>query len=135
MDAFLRYWFYPNPGNAAYQTPSMVYLLILCGALIIASILIRFWRSRLTNPVTKKLSRSWGPAAFWFGIVGLVLIVCRVEQIQFLAMRFTWVLWFAVFAVYVIIQIRLFRMRHYEVLPKVRYEDPLEKYLPKKKKH
>jgi hypothetical protein len=112
----------------------MLILLGICVVLILASIVIRYWRRGLTNPITKKLSRSWSSAALWFGIVGIVLVVSRVESIQFLAMRFMWVLWGLAFLVYLFFQWRLFRSRHYEILPKMKVEDPRDKYLPKSKK-
>ena len=133
---FLSYLFWPNPGNATYQSPKAIALLIACVVLAIFSVGIRLWRRNLQNPVTKKLSASWGSAAFWFGLSGAVMVVARVEQIQFLAMRFLWVLWAAFACLYLFFQLRRFRQKHYEVLPKVKLaEDPREKYLPTKKKH
>jgi len=58
----------------------------------------------------------------------------RVEQIQFLAMRFLWVLWGALLLAYVVFQILRFRARNYVVLPSVRTDDPRDKYLPGRKK-
>ncbi|TSC57431.1 MAG: hypothetical protein Greene041619_1163 [Candidatus Peregrinibacteria bacterium Greene0416_19] len=135
VNAILRFFFYPNPGNAGYAKPTMTALLILCGLLVAGSFAIRAWRGRLTNPVSKKLSRSWSSATFWFGVTGIVMVVSRVEGIQFLAMRFLWVLWFAALLLYAVLQIRLFRTRFYEVLPQAEAVDPREKYLPKRKKH
>lgn len=130
----LSFLFWPNPANADYGSPKVVALMILCGLLIVGAFALSFWRKRMKNPVTKKLSRSWGVAAFWFGLSGLILIVSRVEQIQFVSMRFLWVIWIAIAAFYVYIQVRLFRARHYEVLPREASVDPRSKYLPRKKK-
>ena len=135
LNYILRYLFYPNPGQAEYTSMSMLIVAGVCAALIIVSFVIRFWRKGLTNPVTRKLSKSWSSVSFWFGVSGLLLVVCRVERIQFLAMRFLWVIWALLLIIYVILQIRLFRMRHYEVIPMAKVEDPRDKYLPKKKKH
>ena len=130
----LSYLFWPNPGNAYYDSRSMVILLTVSAALIIVSFLIRFWRKKLQNPITKKLSKTWAGASLWFGIVGIVLVVSRVEQIQFLAMRFMWVLWALAAAAFVFIQVRLFRARHYEVLPSAVVSDPRDMYLPGKRR-
>lgn len=127
------FFFYPNPGNADYSSPKSVALMIFCVLLIAASVGISVWRRRLKNPVTKKLTRSWSTAAFWFGFSGLLLVVARVEQIQFIAMRFWWVVWIAFALFYIYFQIRSFRARHYEVLPKKVSHDPRAKYLPGKK--
>ena len=130
---YLRYFFAVNPGGATYGT--MTGLLVLCGALFVFSFVIRFWRRRITNAVTKNLSRSWSSTAFWFAIIGFLFIVCRVEGIQFLAMRFFWVLWGLGAALYLFFQVQQFRARHYRVLPKEHSHDPRERYLPKKRAH
>ncbi len=109
-------------------------LLLLCVALVAASFGIRYWRKSLQNPITRKLSRSWASVSFWMGIVGAVLVVARVEEIQFVAMRFMWVVWAAAALFYVYMQWRLFTAKHYEVLPRSRMDDPREKYLPGKKR-
>lgn len=86
--------------------------------------------------MTKKLSTSWASAALWFGISGVVFVASRVEHILFLAMRFMWVLWGAFLGLFLFFQLRRFRQKHYEVLPKMKTAaDPREKYLPTKKKH
>lgn len=131
----LSYWFYPNPGNTYYSSPKVVLLLVVCVGLIIAAYLLRRWRSSSENPVTKKLTRTWASAAFWFGITGLVLVVSRVEGIQFFAMRFLWFLWGLALFAFAVFQWQMFRKRHYQVLPRVTVEDEREKYLPGKKKH
>ena len=135
MMNILTYLFYPNPGHLTYGSTQILLLLALCGGLILLSFLIRIWRTRQTNAVTKRLSRSWSSVALWFGISGLVLTVSRVEKIQFIAMRFLWVIWAAVLILAVVLQYRMFRMRHYEVMPrKAAKDDPGAKYLPGKKK-
>ncbi len=131
MNDFLTYVFYPNPGDATYGSPSMIALFLLCGGLIALSFGIKYWRGTLRNAVTKKLSRSWPSISFWFGLVGLVLAVSRVERIQFVAMRFLWALWLLALLFAVFVQWRLFRARHYEVLPrKEAAVDPRKKYIP-----
>ena len=134
MSRYLLYVFRVNPGNAAYGDAWVVALLVLCGVLIVSSFLITRWRKRQPNAVTRKLSRSWANASFWFGFLGLVLLVSRVEGIQFFAMRF-WAYLLVVFTViYVLFQVFVFRKRHYEVLPMQRMESGMEKYLPHRKK-
>lgn len=132
--SFLTYWFYPNPGNADYGNPKVQLLLALCVLLMAGAVGIRFWRNRQPNPITKKLSRSWAVASLWFGIVALVLTVSRVEQIQFFAMRFLWALWVIALVAYIILQVRVFRARHYQVLPRETVVDPRDPYLPGKKR-
>lgn len=128
------YFFWPNPGNVTYGSPKVLALLILCLLLIVVAFLISIWRRRVQNQVTKKLSRSWASAFVWFGFTGLILVIARVEQIQYVAMRVWWVFWVIAAIVYIAFQIRLWRARHYEVLPKEVSVDPRSKYLPKRKK-
>jgi len=130
----ITYIFWPNPGNATYQSPKVVALLVICLLFVLASVIVRIWRRRLTNPVTRKLSKSWPTATLWFGVVGLFLVVSRVEQISFVSMRFLWLIWAGLLVFYLFMQYKLFRAKHYEELPKVKVDDPREQYLPKKKK-
>ena len=138
MNTFLlqtfSYLFWPNPGNASYGSPKAIALIIFCVLLIIIAVVISFWRRGLKNQATKKLSRSWGSACFWFGFTGLILVVSRVEQIQYMAMRIWWVAWIIAAILYIWFQMKMFRMRHYEVLPAQSVSDPRSKYLPKQKK-
>lgn len=131
--SFLGFLFYPNPGNAQYSSTSMVVLLVLSLGLVVLSFVVRSWRAAITNPITKKLSRSWSSVCFWFGVSGAVLVVSRVEQIQFFAMRFLWVLWFVGVLLFVYFQVKNFRARHYQVLPHAHQEDPRDRYLPGRK--
>lgn len=132
--ALLRYLFHPNPGHAAYGDAVITLMFVLCGALVIASFVIRVSRTRMENPVTRRLSRSWASAAFWFGLVGLILTVARVEAIQFVAMRLVWVLWWGALGLFQLFQVRQWVTRHYQVVTEKSREDPLMKYLPTKKK-
>jgi hypothetical protein len=134
LSSLLSYVFYPNPGNAGYSSPSQLALLTLSLALVAASVGMYVWRKRSANPVTKKLTKTWTPAALCFGLIGAVLVISRVEGIQFLAMRFMWVLWFGAVVAFAFLQYKLFRARHYHVLPSVRVSDPRDRYLPGKKK-
>lgn len=131
---FLRYLFWPNPGSANYGDPSIIALLLLTVGMIVSSFVLSYWRKRQTNPITRKLSVSWSRAAFWFGLFGLVMVVSRVEDIQFIAMRFLWIVWAAFLMLYVVFQYKKWRMKHYEVLPSVSVVDPRDRYLPKKKR-
>ncbi|MFA6038926.1 MAG: hypothetical protein WCV62_06795 [Candidatus Peribacteraceae bacterium] len=134
LQPLLLYIFYPNPGNATYGSTSMLTFLALSLVLLVLAITIRSWRAGLQSPATKRLSRSWSATSFWFGIIGLILVVSRVEKIQFLAMRFLWVLWGLSLLVYIAFQIRQFHARNYQVLPSQRFSDPREKYLPGRKR-
>ena len=131
----LTYLFHPNPGNAGYESPKSLALLALCILLVFASVGLRLWRRNLKNPVTRKLSRSWPSAAMWFGVLGILFVVSRVETVGYLSMRFLWVLWIVAFIMYLWIQWKLFRMRHYTLAQKEPLpQDPRDTYLPKKKR-
>ena len=135
MSAVLTYLFWPNPGNASYDSPKALALLVFCIALIVGSFAIAAWRKKTANQVMRKLSKSWAGASFWFGLIGLVLVVSRVENIQFVAMRFLWLLWLVAAALYLFVQWRVYRARYYEVLPTHTIADPRAKYLPRQKRH
>lgn len=126
----LEYWFYPNPGSATYDSPKVLLIFGVCAALIVASFLIARWRKKHGNAVTKKLSRSWASALRWLGIIGIALVIGRVEQIQFFAMRALWLLWGTVFLGYALFQVWYFRKKHYTVVPKEKVNDPRDQYLP-----
>ncbi len=133
--SFLSYLFWPRPPVIGYDTPKMQTILLLCVGCIVLSFCIKRWRRRQKNPATRKLSRSWATATLWFGIIGLFLAVSRAEDISYVSMRFWWVVWAGVLLLYLSVQIRVFRARHYVQLPTESSEDPREKYLPKKKGH
>jgi len=130
----MTYLFYPNPGNAMWNSPKVVLLLLVCLTLVIASFAIKRWRAKVSNPVSRKLSRSWPSATFWFGIVGFILIFSRIENIGYVSMRLWWLVWLVAAGFYLFMQVRIFRARHYNVLPREQQDDPREKYLPKSKK-
>ena len=69
-----------------------------------------------------------------FGIIGLVLVVSRVEDIQFIEMRFLWVLWALALVLYVVLQWFVFVRRHYTVVEKKQVVDIRDRYLPTKKR-
>lgn len=129
--ALLLFFFRPNPGHATYV--SMMPLIATCVVLIILALTIRSWRASLRNSITKRLSKSWAVASFWFGVTGFILVVCRVEGIQFLAMRLLWVFWGLALLVYLFFQVRQFRARNYHILPVHRMNDPRAMYLPGKR--
>jgi len=133
MNAYLTYLFWPNPGNAYYSSPKVMALLILCALLVLGSFAVSYWRKNYASAAVRKISKSWSPAMFWFGLVGLVLVVARVEQIQFLAMRALWGVWAALVLLVVYLQVRMYRNRYYEVLPATQVIDQRSKYLPKRK--
>jgi len=132
MKQFLVYWIWPNPAGWNYGDPKIKAAIILFLVMIVLSFMIRFWRTRLKNPVTRNLSASWSRSLFWFAVVALFLIVSRVEEIQFLAMRLLWIFWFVSFFLYLFFQLLQFRRRHYTVLKRVQVVDEREKYLPRR---
>ena len=127
-----QYWFYPNPGNASYTSPKALVLLVVCAGLIVASFVLKKWRTKQHNPVTRKLSKSWPSACSWFGVLGIIMIVSRVELISYLSTRFLWVIWFVCLFLYIFFQWKSFKARHYEVVKKEKIYDPRDKYLPGK---
>lgn len=133
MKPFLVYWFWPNPGGWSYVSPKIEAALIALAVMLCLSFVISAWRRRLANPVTRNLSGSWSAASFWFGLVGIALVVSRVEAIQFLAMRILWGVWVLSLALYLIYQILQFKRRHYVLLKRVEVTDERDKYLPRKK--
>lgn len=130
----LSYIFWPRPPATGYDNPKVQLALFICALLVVGSFALRYWRKRSCNPQTKKLSRNWPTAAMTFGLLGLLFTVARAEDISYISMRFWWVLWALFLLLYVFIQIRLFRSRHYETLPKENVIDPRDKYLPGKRK-
>lgn len=133
MKQFLIYWVWPNPGAWTYSDPKVSTAIVLALVLLVGSFALSAWRRRQSNPQTRLLSASWSSASFWFGFIALFLIVCRVEYIQFLAMRVLWVVWFVALALYIFFQILQFRRKHYTVLGRPTIVDVREKYLPRKK--
>jgi hypothetical protein len=89
----LRYLFSPNPGVLTYSSASVQMLLVMSAALIAAAIVLRYMRPRFHSGSMKKLTASWGVACGWFGVTSALMTICRVEHIQFFAMRFLWVVW------------------------------------------
>lgn len=134
MNDFLTYLFWPNPGNAAYTSPKALVLLIVCACAVIASFIVPRLRARSHDAQFKKLSRTWATAAGWFGWTGLVLVIVRVEEIQYLSMRFLWVFWGVALLGYLALQVKLYRSRYYAIIPNRPAEDDRAKYLPSRKK-
>jgi hypothetical protein len=132
MTSILVYWLWPNPGIWLYSTPIVKILLSLGGGLFVASFLLASWRRRLKNPTTRTLSASWPSLALWFGITLVVLVVARVESIQFVAMRLWILLWALLAVLTVVLHALRFRSRHYTVVSTTRIVDERDRYLPKR---
>ena len=132
--SIVTYLLWPNPEAPGYDNPKVMALLTICAAFVVLSMVLRTWRLHMHNPVTKRLSRSWSSAALWFGLVGLVLAVARVEQISYISMRLWWGVWLLILVLVLVTQIRRWRAMHYQIVPKQKVNDPREKYLPKKRK-
>ncbi len=131
--SFVSYWVWPNPGNAHYSSPKVQFLLVVCGLMVAAGPMLSYARSRLRNPMTRTLTASWAMTSFSFGLVGAVLVVSRVEMIQFLAMRILWLLWALLLSMYIVFQFVRFQRRHYVIMEKQLVVDVRDKYLPRKK--
>lgn len=131
---FFSSLFDPFPPAVPYADVQVLPFLLLAVGLLIASFFLSRWARSNPNPITKKLTKAWPKAAFVFGFAALILVVSRVEGIQYLAMPFLWVVWGLLGILYFLLQRRVFRSRHYEVVKTEHVEDPRERYLPKKKK-
>ncbi len=134
LQSLLVYIFWPRPPMAHHDNPKVIALLVLCGLLVVGSIAFSAWRRTVHSASFKRLSSSWSMAAFWFGFVGLVLTLARTEDVSVISMRLWWVVWVVSLVLYVFFQVKNFRSRHYEVLPKSMSNDPRAAYLPKKKR-
>ena len=135
MTSFFIFLFEPNPGYAFYTSGRALVLLWTCIALFAAAFVVRTLRGRSRDAIFKKLSRSWSTALLWFACTGVFLVVARVEEMPFLAMRFWWGMWLVALIGFVCIQFRLFRARYYKkIVAKERPKDPRKKYLPGKKR-
>lgn len=132
--SILGYLFDPFPSAAAYSDVQLLPFVILSVGLLIASFFLSRWSRGNPNPITKKLSKSWPTVSFVFGFVGLILCVSRAESIQYISMRFLWVVWGLLGILYIVFQYRVFQSRHYEILPGTSVRDPRADYLPKRKK-
>jgi len=132
--SFFSSLFDPFPPALEYSDPLLLpFLLIALGLLAASYFLSRLSRNH-PNPVTKKLTKIWPKAAFFYGFVALILVVSRAEAIQYIAMQFWWIVWAILGILFATVQYRLFRSRHYQVLKSEHVEDPREKYLPKRKR-
>lgn len=135
MKDVLIYIFWPNPPTPSYSDPKVALLIALCVALVAGSFALKIWRKNVVNPVTRRLTKSYPAALLTFGLVGLFLLVCRVEGISYLSMRLWWGVWLVCVGVFAFIQFKLFKARHYEIIPQgPTPKDPKQKYLPRKKK-
>ncbi len=132
--SFLTYLFRSNPGNLTYGSPYAVAVITACVALVVASFALRQWKKGSASAMVRKLGGVWANAAFWFGISGLLLIICRIERIQIIAMRFWWVVWVVLAALFLFAQWKIFRARHYQVLPRMMHSDPRDAYIPGRKR-
>src|SRR3989338_8152624 len=116
MMSFLSYIFWPNPGNADYTSPKVLLVFFLCIVLLLCALVV----PRFPVPASSQLRRfrsSLVRSCGLFGGIGLFLIVARVEEIQYIAMRFWWFLWGISFFVYVFFLWRVYQRSSYAVLP------------------
>lgn len=130
----ITYILWPNPPALNYDNTRILMLFFACFLLILIAIFIRSWRIRSSNSVAKRLSRSWTRALIWFGIIGIIMVVSRVEQISYLSMRLWWVVWALSLIFYLLFQTRSFRLRYYQKIITKTEADPRERYLPKRKR-
>lgn len=132
--SFLSYLFWPNPPLLSYGDLRVILLLGACVLITVVPLLLTVFLGRGGGSFLRKATQSWGKAGWSFGLTGLLFTLSRVEGIQYLSMRFLWVLWSAALGIFVFFQVRAWRLWHYEVLPQLPLENPLSKYLPKRKR-
>ncbi|MBT3834835.1 hypothetical protein HOF56_01155 [Candidatus Peribacteria bacterium] len=130
----IEYWLYPNPGNADYTNLKALAVLSICLVLIVGSFAISRWRKDMDNSVTKKLTKGWSGKMRLFAFAGIFLVICRVEEIQFFAMRSLLLVWGIALTLYVVFQAWWFRKKNYKIVKKKKISDPRDAYLPGKKK-
>ena len=126
---YLTYLFWPNPGVASYAHPALLLLLIFCISLIAAGMTLRWLRVRM-DTVTRKLTRSWPIFCIVFGATWCAFVISRVEGVQYLSMRFLWVIWIAALAFIIFLQWKLYRTQHYRIERVSRENSARDKYLP-----
>ena len=130
----ISYLFWPNPGGVSYLDPHPLIALLVCGVLLLLALVLRILRTRSHSGSFRRLTQSFDRAALWFGLVGLFLVIARAEEIQYVAMRFWWIVFGGSFALYVFVQCRRARLLWYEVIPSAPSQDLREKYLPHRKR-
>ena len=133
MEVF-SYLFWPNPGGVSYAGPHPRIAFLVCGILLLLSLVLRILRARSRSGSFRRLSHGWARAVLWFSLVGLFLVVARVEEVQYVAMRFWWIVWGGSAAGYVFLQWRRTQRLWYEVIPSTPAQDFREKYLPHTKR-
>jgi hypothetical protein len=129
----IDYWLYPNPGNAHYISLKALAVISICVVLIVGSLAVSKWRKGMDSSVTKKLTKGWAGKMRLFAFVGIFLVICRVEEIQFFAMRGLLMTWGITLFIYVVFQAWWFKRKNYKIIKKKRITDPRDKYLPGKK--
>ncbi len=122
----LSYLFWPNPGAVSYSDPHPLIALVVCGVFLLSSLVLHCMRGRLVHSLAR--------AALWFGLVGLLLVVARAEEIQYISMRFWWIVFGGSLLLYVVVQCRRARSLWYEVIPSAVSQDLREKYLPHRRR-
>lgn len=130
----LSYLFWPNPGGATYGDPHPQIAIAVCGALLLLSLTLRILLVRSHAGAVRRFAQSFDGIALWFGVTGLLLVVARVEEIQYLAMRFWWIVWGGSFILCGVLRLRRLRLLGYDVIPSAAPPDLREKYLPRRKR-
>lgn len=130
----LSYLFWPNPGGVMYSDPHPLIALLVCGLFLLSSLMVRRMHARSHSGPFRRLTQGWARAFWWFGVLGLLLVVARAEEIQYVAMRFWWIVLGVSVVAYGAWQCRRARTLWYEVIPSAALPDSREKYLPHRKR-
>lgn len=100
-------------------------------AAIFGGLILKFVQQQLSEKYKKKMANSFSNVGLTSGLLGLLWLFLRQEQVPFLAWRF-WLLFLVAYALYVVIKNLKFIITR---LPEIRAEHAdkalKEKYLPK----
>lgn len=122
------YWF--QQPFIARGTVVWIWVIIFLAA-IFGGLILKFVQQQLSEKYIKKMVNSFSNVGLTSGLLGLLWLFFRQEQVPFLAWRF-WLLFLVVYALFVIIKNLKFVITR---LPEIRAEHAeraqKEKYLPK----
>ncbi|MCX6781962.1 MAG: hypothetical protein NTW66_02495 [Candidatus Magasanikbacteria bacterium] len=122
------YWF--QQPYIARGTTMWIWVIIFLAA-IFGGLILKFVQQQLSEKYKKKMANSFSNVGLTSGLLGLLWLFLRQEQVPFLAWRF-WLLFLVAYALYVVIKNLKFIITR---LPEIRAEHAdkalKEKYLPK----
>ena len=128
----LSYWF-GNPSGLNFLKIVLVTVVVISVLVCALAAFLAPWRMKLTPP-QKKFFNKIGWYLLAFTLIGWLLLTARVFSVPYLSIRFLWVVWFLVLAVFCYFQGRFYLTN----MPKqtAQYQSYLlkKRYFPRKKK-